>query len=178
MPPKIATATVKKAATAATTATTAAVKKTLTTTTKKVLSIVHNFVAVEQVMPEKVDEQGNVIEYSFSDILEFYQNAFVKELCVSRSFMEDKVCQKYIINPRTGYPFDSYIRSFDFKNNSYNSIKIGDRVVCMTKFFDNEKFRNCIIEYYNKLGYNCEIYQTGFDKIKKRYARVCVKINF
>jgi hypothetical protein len=145
--------------------------KPVVITKPKITKIVNNYFAVEQKIPDN-------IQLSFDEAIGFYKTAFMKELCISRAFLDQESTKKHIINPRTGSPYDSYTRIYDFKFTKDNSIKFGTRTISMTKFFTDETFRNSIVSYYNKLGYNCEIYQLAYDKIKKRYTKVCVKIMF
>jgi hypothetical protein len=148
--------------------------------------VYHDFLAVDQKVPDPVnsegipllDESGNPLKPSFTDAITFYEKEFLKELCVSRDFMSQKASQRYVINPRTGCPYDSYIRTYDHKFTNTNSVKIGERTISLTKFLTLQKFCDQVISYYRKLGYECEIYDTGFDKTNQRYSRVCIKVKF
>lgn len=181
MPPKIATKNVP-----------AVVAKPAPVVSKKPKEVVkpkpitHDHVAAHQKAPVQVDENGNevvdengkLILVPFNELIAFYEKEFLKQVCVNRLYMDQQAAQRYVINPRTGEPFDSFVQTFQFKYNNFNSVKIGERTVSLTKFLTNEKFCNRVIAYYKSLGYNCEIYQTGFDKEKKRYSKVCVKVFF
>ena len=102
----------------------------------------------------------------------------MREMCVSKQFIDQESSKSYLINPRTGLPYDSYIRSYQFKFNKDNSVKYGDRIISLTRFLTNEQFCNSVIAYYKSMGYRCEIYQTSFDKEKQKYSKVCVKVYF
>lgn len=153
---------------------------------EKPKQIIHDFIASQQKLPEVLDENGlplldkngNEVQLSFGDAISFYEKQFMKELCVSRSYMDQEVTKRYLINSRTGAPYDSFVRSYQFKYNNDNSVKIGERSISLTKFLTNEKFCNSLIAYYKALGYECDVYQTGFDKTKNQYSKACVKVYF
>jgi len=184
MPPKTATKSTTPIAT--TTPVKAAVKPKKDQEKKQIKVVYHDFFAVDQKIPDPVnsegnpllDENGNQVKPSFTDAITFYEKEFLKELCVSRDFMSQKASQRYVINPRTGGPYDSYIRTYDYKFTNTNSVKIGERTISLSKFLTLQKFCDQVISYYKKLGYECEIYDTGFDKTKQRYSRVCIKVKF
>lgn len=144
------------------------------------------FFAAHQTPPSKldnegkplIDEEGNEVPISFGETISFYEKEFLNELCVSRAYMDQESAKKYLINPHTGNPYDSFVRSYQFKYNKDNSVKVGDRTISLTKFLTNDKFCNKVIAYYKALGYECDIYQTGFDKLKNRYTKACVKVYF
>lgn len=146
----------------------------------------HDFVAAHQTLPKLVgddgqpllNEDGTEAQWSFSDAIGFYEDEFMKELCVSRAYMDQESAKRYLINPRTGSPYDSYVRSYQFKYNKDNSVKVGERTISLTKFLTNESFCKRVIAYYRSLGYECDIYQTSFDKTKNRYTKACVKVYF
>jgi len=190
MPPKTKTETPKTTNppkttnTTKTTTNTGKPKKDITKQKPKV--VFNDFFAVDQKVPDPVDSEGNVlldesgnqVKPSFKDAITFYENSFLKELCISRDVINDKASQRYVINPRTGAPYDSYIRTYDYKFTNTNSVKFGERSISLTKFLTFKDFCDKVVSYYNKLGYECEIYDTGFDKTKQRYSRVCIKVKF
>jgi hypothetical protein len=153
---------------------------------QKPKQLFHDFVAAQQKLPPVLDADGNIALDedgneqlpAFFDALSFYEDQFMKEMCVSRQFMDQESSKRYLINPRTGSPYDSYVRSYQFKYNKDNSVKYGDRTIGLTRFLTNEQFCNRVIAYYRSMGYHCEIYQTSFDKAKQRYSKVCVKVYF
>jgi hypothetical protein len=150
----------------------------------KTKPLIHDFIAAHQKIPLVTDTNGNVLldeegneqMPEFFDVLSFYEKQFMKEICVSKQFMDQKSAKRYVINPNTGTPYDAYIRSFQFKYNWNNAVKYGERMISLTRFLTNEQFCNRVIAYYKSIGYNCEIYQSGFDKSKQKYSKVCVKV--
>ena len=116
------------------------------------------------------------IPISFSDALSFYEKEFFKEVCVNKPYMDQQALKRYEINSHTGQPFDSFVRTYQFKYSKDNAIKIGEKTICTTKFLTNDKFCDSVIAYYKSIGYECNIYQIGYNNITKRYSKVCVKV--
>lgn len=182
MPPKVT----KEAPKTAPTPPPKVIKKEEQKTKPRPKPLVHDFVAAHQKLPPVTDAEGNVLLDeddneqlpAFFDALSFYENQFMKEMCVSRQFMDQETAKRYLINPRTGSPYDSYVRSYQFKYNRDNSVKFGERMISLTRFLTNEQFCNRVIAYYRSMGYECDIYQTSFDKAKQKYSKVCVKVYF
>ena len=88
------------------------VTKIVKEVTKQKPTIVYNdFVAAHQKLQPVLDENGNEQIPKFNDALKFFQSQFMREMCVSKQFIDQESSKSYLINPRTGLPYDSYIRS-------------------------------------------------------------------
>lgn len=130
----------------------------------------HDHCAVCVDMPPKTDNTA----YTFKEAVDFYKKEFMKEVCVNKAFMDHQALKKHEINPKTRSPYNSYIKSYQYKYDDYNSVKCNDKFISMTQFLTYEKFCNDVINHYNKLGYDCEIY----DYKTNRNTKVCIKIKF
>jgi hypothetical protein len=145
---------------------------------KKYIKPTHDFLAVSVVMPEEYNKNGELVQLYFGDVVEFYREQFLKEVCVNNDVLDDIYASKYIINPHTGYANNTHILKYSLIPNSNNTIHFGDRKIVMGHYLNQENFAKKVHAYYKAKGFGCEIFQSGYDKERDRYRNICIKLTF
>lgn len=127
--------------------------------------------------PMKENESGEKSFLELKDALNYYEKEFIKSVCQNTEFLDyNKNVKSYVINPRTGYPYTDF--TMQFKYNRTSNIEYNGKYINITRYFDNSEFRKKIIDYYEKLGFNCEIFKTGYNKQTDRYSGVMILVKW
>lgn len=127
--------------------------------------------------PIKTNEAGETIFLELRDVINYYEKEFIKSVCQNKEFLDyNKNVKSYLINSRTGYPYTDF--TMQFKYNRTSNIEYNGKYINITKYLDNSDFRQKIINYYEKLGFSCEIFRTGYNKHTDRYSGVMILVKW
>jgi len=127
--------------------------------------------------PMKVNEAGESSYLELKDAINYYKNEFIKSVCHNRAFLDYiKNVKAYLINPKTGSPYKDYPIHLKY-NRDYN-IEYNGKYINITRYLDDENFRQKIINYYEKSGFKCDIFRTGYNQYKERYSGVMILVEW
>lgn len=135
------------------------------------------FFACDVKLPEiEPDSEGNIKQLTFNEVIEFYKPHFLKQICLIGDDLENIRLKKYMIDPRTGYPGESHIISFPYEPQNNNFVKYENRNIILPLYLRDSKFSDSVIKHYKVYGHDAEIYESGYNRDKKRYSRINIKI--
>jgi hypothetical protein len=127
--------------------------------------------------PIKTNEAGETTFLELKDAINYYEKEFIKSVCQNREFLDyNKNVKSYLINPRTGYPYTDF--SMQFKYNKTSNIEYNGKYINITRYLDNLELHKKIIGYYQKLGFHCEIFKTGYNEYTDRYSGVMILVKW
>ena len=127
--------------------------------------------------PTKVNESGETSFLELKDVINYYEKEFIKSVCQNRAFLDyNKNVKSYLINSRTGNPYTDFTMHFKYNRNS--NIEYNGKYISITKYLDKSEFRQKIIDYYDKLGFICQIFKTGYNKLTDKYAGVMILVKW
>jgi hypothetical protein len=127
--------------------------------------------------PTKVNELDEVSFLEFKDAINYYEKEFIKSVCHNRAFLDyNRNVKSYLINPRTGCPYSDL--TMHFKYNKSSNIEYNGRYINIAKYLDNLELHKKIINYYEKSGFKCEIFKTGYNRETDRYSGVMILVKW